>query len=235
MNKKENRTVCITGSGRGLGFELVQSFLNETELHVAAITRNGEILRKKLESSFPENRLTVIEADISTDEGRDTIFTEIKNLPELGYIIHNAGMLLFKPFQEITEKELRDIYSINVFAPFLLTQKLLPLMHSTHTISISSVGGVEGSMKFAGLAAYSSSKAALNCLTEMLSEEFKETDNVFNCLALGSVDTEMFTAAFPGAVASSTTKDMADYIVSFAVKAPKIMRGKIISLSVSNP
>src|SRR5690606_26436074 len=189
MNKKENRTVCITGSGRGLGFELVQSFLNETELHVAAITRNGEILRKKLESSFPENRLTVIEADISTDEGRDTIFTEIKNLPELGYIIHNAGMLLFKPCQEITEKELRDIYSINVFAPFLLTQKLLPLMHSTHTISISSVGGVEGSMKFAGLAAYSSSKAALNCLTEMLSEEFKETDNVFNCLALGSVDT----------------------------------------------
>lgn len=235
MNKKENRTVCITGCGRGLGYELVQSFLNETEFHVVGITRKGDIIKKELQIAIEEGRLTIIEADINTDSGRDIIYKELKNLPELGYLIHNAGMLLFKPFGEISEKELRDIYSINVFAPFLLTQKLLPLMHSTHTISISSVGGVEGSMKFAGLSAYSSSKAALNCLTEMLSEEFKETGNVFNCLALGSVNTEMFAAAFPGARASSTTKDMADYIVSFAVKAPKIMRGKIISLSVSNP
>lgn len=235
MNKKENRTVCITGCGRGLGYELIQSFLNDTDLHVAAITRNGAILKKKLESSLSWDRVTVIEADISTDKGRDTIYMELKNLPELGYLIHNAGKLLFKPFLDIDEKELTDIYTINVFAPFLLTQKLIPLMHSTHTISISSVGGVEGSMKFAGLSAYSTSKAALNCLTEMLSEEFKETGNVFNCLALGSVDTEMFNAAFPGSTASSTTKDMADYIVSFAVKAPKIMRGKIISLSISNP
>lgn len=243
MNKKENRTVCITGCGRGLGYELIQSFLNDTNLHVTAVTRNGAILKEKLDSTlltsresvWTGNRVTVIEADISTDIGRDTIYNELENLPELGYLIHNAGKLLFKPFKDIGEKELADIYTINVFAPFLLTQKLIPLMHSTHTISISSVGGVEGSMKFAGLSAYSTSKAALNCLTEMLSEEFKETANVFNCLALGSVDTEMFNAAFPGATASSTTKDMADYIVSFAVKAPKIMRGKIISLSVSNP
>ncbi|NEN22752.1 SDR family oxidoreductase [Cryomorpha ignava] len=235
MNKKENRTVCITGCGRGLGFELIQSFLNDTDLHIAAISRNGDVLKKKLESSLSGNRVTVIEADISTNIGRDRIYNELKNLPELGYLVHNAGKLLFKPFKDIGEKELTDIYTINVFAPFLLTQKLIPLMDSTHTISISSVGGVEGSMKFAGLSAYSTSKAALNCLTEMLSEEFKETANVFNCLALGSVDTEMFNAAFPGATASTTTKDMADYIVSFAVKAPKIMRGKIISLSVSNP
>lgn len=243
MNKKENRTVCITGCGRGLGYELMVSFLNETDLHVAAITRNGAVLQKKLDSSlltsresaWTKNRVTVIEADITTALGRDIIYGQLQNLPDLGYLIHNAGKLLFKPFKDIEEKELKDIYTINVFAPFLLTQKLLPLMDSTHTIAISSVGGVEGSMKFAGLSAYSTSKAALNCLTEMLSEEFKDTTNVFNCLALGSVDTEMFNAAFPGATASSTTKDMADYIVSYAQKAPKIMRGKIISLSISNP
>lgn len=243
MNKKENQTVCITGCGRGLGYELIQSFLNEPNLHVAAITRDGQALKAKLGSSLltsgdsarMDNRVTVIEADINTETGRTIIYNELRHLPELCYLIHNAGKLLFKPFEEITEKELRDIYSINVFAPFLLTQKLMSLMHATHTISISSVGGVEGSMKFAGLSAYSSSKAALNCLTEMLSEEFKETANVFNCLALGSVDTEMFNTAFPGAAASSTPKDMADYIVSFSLRAPKIMRGKIISLSVSNP
>lgn len=235
MNKIENRTVCITGCGRGLGYDLIQSFLKDTSFHVAAVTRNAEGLKEKLKSTTTDNRVTVIEADISTNEGRDTIYRDLINLPELGYLIHNAGKLLYKPFADIEEMELTDIYKINVFAPFLLTQKLLPLMRTTHTISISSVGGVEGSLKFPGLSAYSTSKAALNCLTEMLSEEFKETTNVFNCLALGSIGTEMFNTAFPGATASSTSQDMADYIVSFAVNAPNIMRGKIISLSLSNP
>lgn len=235
MNNVNKRTVCITGCGRGLGFELIKSFINDTDYHVAAITRNGSELKMKVDETQIKERVTIIEANIVTDEGRDTIYKELSTLPELGCLIHNAGKLLYKPFEEIQAKELEDIYKVNLFAPFLLTQKLLPLMKSTHTIMISSVGGVEGSMKFAGLSAYSTSKAALNCLTEMLSEEFKNTENVYNCLALGSVDTEMFSSAFPGATASSTPKDMADYIVSFAEKAPKVMRGKIISLSISNP
>ena len=235
MNNVNKRTVCITGCGRGLGYELIKSFINETNYHVAAVTRNGLKLKERIEKAGLKERVSVIEGDITTELGRDTLYEDIKDLPEMGCLIHNAGKLLFKPFEEIKEEELHDIYNVNVFAPFLLTQKLLPLMKNTHTIMISSVGGVEGSMKFAGLSAYSSSKAALNCLTEMLSEEFKDTANVFNCLALGSVDTEMFSTAFPGATASSTPKEMADYIVSFAEKAPKIMRGKIISLSVSNP
>lgn len=235
MNKTEKLSVCITGSGGGLGFELIHSFLRETDLHVAAVTRNGEALQQKLKSVENKERISIIQADITTDEGRAEVYNALKELPELGYLIHNAGMLVFKPFGEITETELTEVYSINVFAPFMLTQKLMPLMKRTHSINISSIGGVGGSMKFAGLSAYSSSKAALNCLTEMWSEEFKDTDNVFNCLALGSVETEMFKTAFPGVSAASSTRNMADYIVSFALRAPSVMRGKIISLSISNP
>ena len=235
MNNVNNRTVCITGCSRGLGFELINSFINETDYHIAAVTRNGLKLKERIDKADLKGRVTIIEGDITTEIGRDMVYNELSALPKLGCLIHNAGKLLFKPFEEIKAEELHDIYNVNVFAPFLLTQKLLPLMKNTHTIMISSVGGVEGSMKFAGLSAYSSSKAALNCLTEMLSEEFKGSANVFNCLALGSVDTEMFNSAFPSATASATPKEMSDYIVSFAEKAPKIMRGKIISLSVSNP
>jgi|SRR5690554_1131480 len=235
MNKTEKRSVCITGAGNGLGFELIHSFLRDTNLHVVAVTRDGETLRKKLESISSSKRVTIVEADITTNTGREKIYAELKALPELGYLIHNAGVLVFKPFGEISETELKNVYNVNVFAPFLLTQQLLPIMQRVHTVNISSVGGVGGSMKFAGLSAYSSSKAALNCLTEMWSEEFKDTENVFNCLALGSVETEMFKTAFPGVSASSSTSNMADYIVSFALRAPSVMRGKIISLSVSNP
>lgn len=236
MNNTENKTVCITGSGRGLGYEMVLSFLENTNLTVAAVTRNGEALRQKVDNTGKNNkRLHIIEADISTDVGRDTIYEALCALPELGYFIHNAGKLVFKPFLEITQSELESVYEVNVFAPFLLTQRLFPLMHTTHVVNISSIGGIGGSLKFAGLSAYSSSKAALNCLTEMWSEEFKDTSVVFNCLALGSVETEMFKTAFPGVVAGSSSSNMADYIVSFVFQAPKVMRGKVIAVSVSNP
>jgi NAD(P)-dependent dehydrogenase (short-subunit alcohol dehydrogenase family) len=225
------KTVCITGASQGIGFGLVEAFLNDETFEVVAVTRSLDKLKSKIE----HKHLQIVACDISTEAGRQTLFDTIKEMPPLSVLIHNAGKLLFKPFAEITEKELTTVYNVNVFAPFLLTQKLLPLMTFTHTIHISSVGGVEGSVKFPGLSAYSSSKAALNCLTEMLSEEFKETNNVFNCLALGSVNTEMFAEAFPGAQAASSVSEMAAYIYDYALRAPSVMRGKIISLSKSNP
>ena len=59
------------------------------------------------------------------------------------------------------------------------------------------MGGVQGSVKFPGLSAYSSSKGALTILTECLAEEFKDTPHRFNVLALGAVQTEMLSKAFP--------------------------------------
>lgn len=228
-------TVCITGTSKGLGFALVQAFLKQTDCKIAAVTGNRNVLRKKLEGTESSDRVEVIEASITDESGRNMIHAVLKKMPELKILIHNAGKLLFKPFAEITEAELKDIYNVNVFAPFLLTQTLLPIMKNTHTIHISSVGGVDDSLKFPGLSAYSTSKAALNCLTQMLSEEFKDSENTFNCLAMGSVETEMFQSAFPGVSAASRPEEMASYIVSYAKRAPEVMRGKIISLSKSNP
>lgn len=226
-----NKSICITGASRGLGRALCAVFLKDSDFTVYAITRNPESL-KGLEEVYA-SRLVVITADICSSEGRNLVFSSIAT--RLDILIHNAGKLVFKEFQSITEEELKSVYNVNVFAPFLLTQKLLPLLKESHIISISSIGGVEGSLKFAGLSAYSSSKAALNCLTEMLNEEFKESDNSFNCLALGSVGTEMFESAFGGIEASSTPEEMARYIFRFAQNAPNVMRGKIISVSRSNP
>lgn len=232
MNKdNRNRSICVTGASRGLGRALCEVFLSDSGFKVYGVTRNPDSLID-LVKAHPE-RFEVVTADICNEEGRDLIFNSISE--NLDILIHNAGKLVFKDFESITESELRGVYDVNVFAPFLLTQKLLPLLKESHIISISSIGGVEGSLKFAGLSAYSSSKAALNCLTEMLSEEFKDTENSFNCLALGSVGTEMFQSAFEGVDASSTPDEMARYIYSFALEAPRVMRGKIISVSRSNP
>jgi NAD(P)-dependent dehydrogenase (short-subunit alcohol dehydrogenase family) len=90
-------------------------------------------------------------------------------------------------------------------------------------------------MKFPGIAYYSASKAALTCLTECLSEEFKNTQVVFNCLALGSVQTEMLEEAFPGYQAPLQPEEMAEFIGHFALTAHRQMRGKVIPVSVTNP
>jgi NAD(P)-dependent dehydrogenase (short-subunit alcohol dehydrogenase family) len=229
----ETSTVCITGASRGLGNALVRAFLERPYMHVAAVTRNSGILNDLI-SEYPD-RLKCINADVCTAAGREDVYQALSGMPPLAILIHNAGSLVYAPFEEIEETQLSDVYKVNVFAPYLLTQRLLPLMGATHVISISSVGGVQGSLKFAGLSAYSSSKAALNCLTEMWSEEYKDTQLVFNCLALGSVDTDMFNTAFPGFTAASTPEVMARYIAQFAFEAPSVMRGKIISLSLGNP
>ena len=119
---------------------------------------------------------------------------------------------------------------------FKLTQLLLPLFSSNaHIVNISSVGGIQGSVKFSGLTAYSSSKAALISLTECLAEEYKETDLAFNCLALGAVQTEMLEEAFPGYQAPITAVDMATYIFDFSLNGSEFYKGKVLNVSKSTP
>ena len=102
-------------------------------------------------------------------------------------------------------------------------------------VNISSIGGIQGSVKFPGLSAYSSSKGALNILTEMLAEEYKDKNIHFNTLALGSVQNKMLEKAFPGFNALTSAKEMANYIFKFSTDEYKLFNGKIIPVSSSTP
>ena len=104
-----------------------------------------------------------------------------------------------------------------------------------HVVNISSMGGVQGTTKFPGLSAYSSSKAGLIILTELLAEEFKESGPAFNALALGAVQTEMLEEAFPGYKAPISAKEMATYILEFALKGQLLYNGKVLPISSSTP
>ena len=103
-------------------------------------------------------------------------------------------------------------------------------------MNISSVGGIQGSVKFAGLSAYSSAKGAMNVLTECLQAEFEqETQWSFNALALGAVQTEMLKEAFPGLQAPLQPEQLSPFIFMFATTAHLVMRGKVLPVSMSTP
>ena len=151
-------------------------------------------------------------------------------------IVHNAGAFLNKPFSETTTADFESIYKVNVFAVAALTRIALPyLKFESHVVTISSMGGIQGSSKFAGLAAYSSSKGAVITLSELLAEEYRERGIAFNVLALGSVQTEMLAAAFPGLKAPLSAEEMATYIFDFTLTGNKYYNGKVLSVSSTTP
>jgi short-subunit dehydrogenase len=155
---------------------------------------------------------------------------------QVDILINNAGTLLNKPFSETTFEDFEHVYKTNVFGVSEMTRTVLPFMHQdSHVITISSMGGIQGSVKFPGLSAYSSSKGAVITLTELLAEEYKETGPQFNVLALGAVQTEMLKEAFPDYQAPTTALEMATYIHDFALTGNKFYNGKVLQVSNSTP
>ena len=225
------KNIIITGTSRGIGFEMVKLFSN-AGYQVLALSRNDKPVNDlKLSNviAFPFN--------LSDAEAYKKVELFIKeNWQKVDVLINNAGLLLNKPFSEITINDFEEIYKTNVFGVAELTRKVIPFMTKEgHVVTISSMGGVQGSVKFPGLAAYSSSKAAVITLTELLAEEYKTCGPSFNVLALGAVQTEMLEEAFPGYKASTSALEMAEYIFNFSLTGHKYYNGKMLQVSNSTP
>jgi len=224
------KNIIITGTSRGIGYELALQFANAGHQVLA-------ISRKTPQELIENPNITCLSVDISNSDELLRVEDFIaQTWKEVDILIHNAGSLLNKPFAQITSEEFQNVYKVNVFAVAELTKICIPFMSKgSHVVSISSMGGIQGSVKFPGLAAYSSSKGAVITLSELLAEEYKEHGIAFNVLALGAVNTEMLQEAFPGYVAPISAKAMADYIFNFALTGNKFHNGKIIQVSSSTP
>ena len=151
-------------------------------------------------------------------------------------LIHNAGKLIHKPFLKTSYNDFLEVFNVNIFAVAELTKTMLPFFHTgAHVVAISSIGGIQGSMKFGGLSAYSSSKGAVITLMELLAEEYKSSGVSFNVLALGAVQTEMLKEAFPDYQANVSATEMASYIADFTLTGNKVYNGKVLQVSNSTP
>ena len=223
--------IIITGASRGIGFELAKLF-SEAGHKVLALSRNIQPIEDLQISNI---KSIAMDLSISSDIEKIISFLEI-NWNQVDILINNAGRLLNKPFLETKMEEFEEVYKVNVFGVAAMTKGVLPMMSKNgHVVTISSMGGVQGSVKFPGLSAYSSSKAAVITMTELWAEEFKETGPSFNVLALGAVQTEMLQEAFPGYKAPITALEMAEYIKEFALNGNKLYNGKLLQVSSSTP
>jgi short-subunit dehydrogenase len=230
--------VIVTGASSGVGYELVKKFLMHPNISlVIGIARREDRLCQLqyfATSNSCSARFISLAQDIRT--------LDLEDLPsDLGHVdvlVNNAGLLLNKPFESITADEFREVYEVNVIAPAMLIRRLLPVMGgdiASHVVNIGSMGGFQGSAKFAGLSAYSSSKSALAGLSECLAEELAPRNVKVNCLALGAVQTEMLNNAFPGFKAPVTAGQMADFVLGFALNGFHFFNGKVLPVSSTTP
>jgi NAD(P)-dependent dehydrogenase (short-subunit alcohol dehydrogenase family) len=224
------KNIIVTGTSRGIGYELALQFANAGH-QVLAISRNIP------QALLQHQNITCLSVDLANESALQVVDDFLSSTwKKVDAVVHNAGALLLKPFAETTQADFENIYKVNVFGVVNLTRICLPyLQKGSHVVTISSIGGVRGSLKFAGLAAYSSSKGAVITLTELLAEEYKEKGISFNVLALGSVQTEMLQEAFPGYQAPISAEGMATYIYDFTLNGNKYFNGKVLEVSSTNP
>jgi len=231
MRNQQSKNIIITGTSRGIGFELVNLFANAGH-NVLALSRNAKPVK-----NLHFDNVTSLSFDLTNEDDYKKVEDFIKDeWRHADILINNAGTLINKPFSETTFENFKDVYKTNVFGVAEMTRVVIPFMKKeSHVVTISSMGGVQGSMKFAGLAAYSSSKGAVITLTELLAEEYKETGPSFNVLALGAVQTEMLKEAFPDYQAPTTALEMAQYIFDFSLTGNKYYNGKMLQVSNTTP
>ena len=225
---KQKKTLLLTGTSRGIGKQTSLIFL-KNGIQVLGISR------KKDEELFVYPNYFHHDFDLMYLEKIESL---VGNFPEINWVIHNAGYLVNKPFLEISPENFQRIYTINVFAVAEINRQLIrqnKLNSDAHLVHISSMGGVQGSAKFAGLTAYSSSKMGMQGVVEVLAEEYKETGWRFNGLALGAVQTEMLREAFPDFQAPISPEQMADFIFDFTTKSGLFFNGKILPVASTTP
>jgi short-subunit dehydrogenase len=229
--------IIITGGTRGIGKKLAQLFAKEQNNKILVTGRHENAL-KSLSESAEFNNIITLTLDLTLmamqiQSVKNAVFSQFDNIDIL---INNAGSLISKKFTETSEKESREMMEVNFFGPATLIRTLLPLMNpGAHIVNICSMGGFQGSLKYPGLSVYSASKAALASLTECLSVEFNEFGVKVNCLALGSVQTEMLEEAFPGYKALIKAEEMAEFIKEFSLNGNKYFNGKILPVAMNNP
>ncbi|MFA6949986.1 MAG: SDR family oxidoreductase [Lentimicrobiaceae bacterium] len=231
------KNIIITGASGGIGRETALQLAKDPDNRLFLISRDSAKLNALLNGiNDYHDRVFTYAFDLISGDYALMAETIMKHLGTVDVLINNAGVLIKKPFAQISESDFDLIINTNFKAPFHLIQHLLPLFNQgAHIVNISSMGGFQGSAKFPGLSLYSASKSALASLTECLAVELEPMKISVNCLSLGSVRTDMFEKAFPGYEAQTSVDTIASWIAYFAMNGHKWMNGKILPISLSTP
>ena len=192
------RVCLVTGSSRGIGRGIARVFAGNGAM-VTLHGRDKATLAKSL-ASLPESpRHNYIAADLNTGGGLETLVERFVRLHEkLDVLVHSAGILGPKTFlASYPEKDWDEVIRVNLTVPFLITQKLLPLLRNGDHPSVIFISSGVGRLGRAEWGAYAVSKFGLEGLTQVWAHELRGENIRVNAVNPGGTRTQMRAAAYP--------------------------------------
>lgn len=176
------KKVLVTGATRGIG-KAVAELYKEKGYYVIGV---GSTHRGSRPSYLDEYR-TCDFSDLQSLEE----FCSLLELEHIDILINNAGINIINNFCEINPRDFQKVQQVNVYAPFRISQAVIPNMTSQGWGRIVSVSSVWGKKSKQGRASYSASKFAIDGLTLAMANEFASQGILCNSVAPGFIDTEM--------------------------------------------
>jgi short-subunit dehydrogenase len=228
--------IIVTGGSGGIGKHIALHLAGDADNNIL-ITGRNRVAMVKISDSSENKNISYLVSDFSKGFAADIFRRDVESIfDSVDILINNAGNLHARSFLDTSEKEAREMMEVNFFAPMSIIRAIYPLFsEGAHIVNIASMGGFQGSVKFPGLSYYSASKAALACISECLAVEFRERKICVNCLALGSVRTEMLESAFPGYEAPVSAEEMGKMVGDFALNGRGYFNGKIVPVALTTP
>jgi len=200
MQSLRNQVALITGGGRGIGAATAEA-LARKGAHVIVASRTGP----ELTATAAQLRTAGLSAsarvlDVADETAVDATFAGIATeFGRLDILVNNAAILLGGPFADMGMSDWDRLMAVNLRGAVLCARQAFRLMRERGggIVNVSSLGGVPGTEKFPGYAAYTVSKFAMTGLTEVLAAEGKACNIRVNAVAPGAVDTAMLRQAAP--------------------------------------
>lgn len=166
----QNRVWFITGCSTGFGKILCEKLLQQKE-QVVATARNVESLKPLLQSGSEDQLLTLALDVTQPEQIKAAVQAAIQKFGRIDVLVNNAGYGCVGALEEISEKEIRNVFETNVFGLFEMTRAVLPYMRkqkSGHILNLSSVAGMVAAP---GASIYAATKFAVEGHSEGLAAE----------------------------------------------------------------
>jgi short-subunit dehydrogenase len=193
MDIRSKRMALITGGSKGIGAAIAKK-MTELGYEVAIIARDKNQLESVRNYLVAEGAVVhALQANLTQKEDINRIskFVE-KYAGQLKVLVHNAGMAKVGSVQNMPLEDWKAIFDLNLTAPFLLTQKLLPFISEKSKILF--INSVAGKRAFPEWGAYSASKFALRALADALREEVRSKHIAVTTIYPAAVDTPLHDA-----------------------------------------
>lgn len=192
----ENKVVCITGAGRGIGAGMAQMFSEngyDLILHYRSSEKELDALIQKIQK--PNQKIWKVQADICDETQVKEMFAWIKKeVGRLDVLINNSGRTKDGLFLRMSEKDFMGVVDVNLKGCFLCSKEAAAIMMRQRNGSIINISSVVGLTGNAGQANYAASKAGIIGLTKSMAKEIGSRNIRVNAIAPGFIQTQMTDA-----------------------------------------